>query len=116
MDNNNQQNTAVKKNIPSWLLASIMIVLSFAVYIVFIYQLIPYNLFWSLEKLWVRTIFFFYLMIVILNIWGLFRGVKELKMMDKKIGTIGIALNVLSLILALIFGFLAEGSIFARVT
>ena len=112
-----ESNLNTKKNIfLSWYLAVIGMLLSISVWVFFVYQIIPGRLFWLLNKSWFEIVLIYYFGIIIINIWGLIRGIKEVKLLNKKLGIIGIALSITGLVLAIILCFWVELSIFVRTT
>lgn len=109
-------NNASNKKSYTWMIGISTIVLSALVYILFVYQLIPGRFFWSLSSSWGKIIFVYYLGIIIVNILGLTKSIKETKSSNKKIGFFGVILSILSLLLAIILGLGTELSIFSRTT
>lgn len=113
---NQQPLTAKKRNIASWTLGTIGIILSIFGGIFFIF-LMPDNLYYAIpSKSWFDVVFFYYLVILIVVIWGLIKGIKELKLAKKKLSVIGVILSSVGLILVIVIGLLLELYIFVSTT
>jgi hypothetical protein len=113
MDNNNQQNIKVEKNLPSWVFGLSTIILTFIIYVLFAIQFMLSNSFWTWQRFWFLFILIYSFVIILLNIWGIIKGVKAL---GRTNASKGVLLNIINIVLAIIFGFFAWAFMFARST
>jgi len=104
------------KNIYAFVLSGLAILMSVFAYIVFVYQLMSGELFWSISKLWSDVVLFYYLISLILSVIGFIIGIKRRKTVSSLSGILGIVTPIIAIILTLFFAFAVELSIFARTT
>lgn len=108
--------TKSNKNIYPWLLSGFSFLMSVFAYIIFVYQLLPGELFWSLNKSWFDVMFFYFLIALVFGIMGLVIGIKRRKTGGRLSGILGIIIPIIVIILAIFSGIAVELSIFAETT
>ena len=64
------------------------------------------------DKSWVGGVLFYFIGVSVIGIWGLIKGVTELKSGGRLAGIIGIVLSIFGIALALFLGYGAELTIF----
>ena len=104
------------KNIYPWILNGLSLALSIFAYIVFVFQIIPSDLFWSFNKPRFYVILFYFLLALVLGVIGLVMGIKRLKMSRRLSTVLAIIISIIAIILVIFSGIIVELSIFARTT
>jgi hypothetical protein len=64
------------------------------------------------DKSWVGSVFFYFIGVSVIGIWGLIKGMLEIKSGGRLAGIVGIVLNIFGIVLALFLGYGAEFTIF----
>ena len=104
------------KNIYPWILNGISLALSIFAYIVFVFQVIPSDLFWSFSKSWFYVMIFYFLLVLALGVIGLIMGIRRLKTRSCASAILTIIVSIIAIILAIFSGIMVDLSIFARTT
>ncbi len=104
------------RNIYLWIFSGFSFLMSVFAYVIFVYQLIPGELFWSLEKSWFNVMFFYFLLALTSAFIGLIIGMKQRKISSRAIGILGIMIPIIIIIITIFSGFAVELSIFAETT
>jgi len=104
------------KNIYPWILNGLSLALSIFAYIVFVFQIIPSDLFWAFSKSWFYAMAFYFLLVLVLGVVGLVMGIKRLKTRSRMSAVLTIIVSIIAILLAIFSGIMVDLSIFARTT
>lgn len=106
----------LNKSIYPWILNGLSFVLSVIAYIIFVFQIIPSDLFWTFSNSWFYVMIFYFLLASTLGIIGLVISIKKLKTSRRLTNVLAIIISTIVIVLAILLGIIVELSIFARTT
>ena len=106
----------LNKNIYPWLLSGISLLMSLFAYVVFVYELMSGELFWSLNKKWFEIMFFYFAIALAFAFAAVVIGVRQRKERHRFIVVLSILMPFLALAISIIAGFAVELSIILRST
>lgn len=104
------------KNTHLWLSSGSAFLMSIVAYIFFVYRNFVGLFIGAMDKLWSDIMLVYFLIALILSVWGLVIGIKRRKTVSRLSAIFGIIVPIIVILLTIFFALLVELSIFARTT